>query len=104
MTVRKSRTARDAGLRRVGTVTKWIAGIAVGLTGFITVWEARAVHHAGATTPAVVRTPSASGSDDSGASASQPASPDEGSSSGLQVPDVAPLPTDRQPAATSGGS
>ena len=102
MTVRKSRTARDAGLRRVGTVTKWIAGFAVGLTGFITVWEVQSAHHVGATTPVVTQPPSTSG--ESGSSATQPAAPGLGSSGGLQAPDTTPSPTDRQPAATSGGT
>jgi hypothetical protein len=102
VTERKSRTARDAGLRRVGTITKWIAGVAVGLTGFITVWEVQSAHHVGATTPAVTQTPSTSRKSDP--SATQPAAPGPGSSSGLQAPDTAPHPTDRQPAATSGGS
>ena len=39
--MRKSRTTRDAGLRQVSTATKWLAGAAAVLTGFITVWEAR---------------------------------------------------------------
>jgi len=102
VTERKSGTARDAGLRRVRTVTKWIAGLAVGLTGFITVWEVQSAHHVGATTPAVTRPPStASGS---GSSATQPAAPGLGSSGVLQAPDAAPSPTERPPAATSGGT
>ena len=90
--MRKSRTARDTGLRQVSTATKWIAGAAAVLTGFLTVWEARSVHDANAT-PAVVQQPSTS----SGAS-------DPGYSGGLQAPDVAPAPSDRRPAASSGGS
>lgn len=106
--MRHSRSARDQGLRRVSTITKWIAGVAVGLTGLITVWEAQAVHHAGASTPAVVQTPSTSGGSESpgsgsGTSTVQPTSP-SGSDGTLQAPDTTPLPTDRQPAATSGGS
>lgn len=106
--MRHSRSARDQGLRRVSTITRWIAGVAVALTGLITVWEAQAVHHAGASTPAVVQTPSTSGPSPSsgagsGSNATVPTSP-SGSDGTLQAPDTTPLPTDRQPAATSGGS
>ena len=108
--MRKSRTARDAGLRTVGTATKWIAGSAVVLTGFLTVWEAHSVHDANAT-PAVAHQPAStsggSGSNRSGGSSSGAATPgtsDPGASSGLQAPASVPAPSDRQPAASSGGS
>jgi hypothetical protein len=112
--MRKSRTARDAGLRQVSTATKWIAGAAAVLTGFITVWEARSVNHAGATTPAtppatspaVVQPPSSPGGTDSGSSASPNSGNNSGGYSGgnLQAPDAAPTPSYQQPSAHSGGS
>lgn len=105
--MRKSRTARDAGLRQVSTATKWIAGAAAVLTGFLTVWEVHSTHDANAT-PAVVQQPSTSsggaGGSSSTPSVTDPGSSDSGSSSGLQAPDAAPVPSDRQPAASSGGS
>ena len=110
--MRTNRTTRDAGLRQVSTATKWIAGTAAVLTGFLTVWEARSVHDANAT-PTVVQQPSASSSGSSPSATdpgysdpgySDPGYSDPGYSGGIQAPDVAPTPSDRQPAASSGGS
>jgi len=103
-----NRTTRDAGLRQVSTATKWIAGAAALLTGVLTVWEARTVHHAGATPPTATtpstEAPAQNGGSD-GFQSPGPGYSDPGSSSGdLQAPDTAPAPTDRQPAASSGGS
>ena len=107
----KSRTTRDAGLRRVGTATKWIAGGAAILTGFITVWEARSVQHATASTRSVERLPATAGS--AGASSStdpgysDPGYSDPGYSDGsgnLQAPYSAPVPSQQPPVASSGGS
>ncbi len=99
--MRKSRTTRDAGLRQVSTATKWIAGAAAVLTGFITVWEARSVHDAAAT-PAVRQPAASSGS---GSSVTSPSATDPGfSGDDLQAPDTAPAPSYQQPAASSGGS
>ena len=103
--MRKSRTTRDAGLRQVSTATKWIAGAAAVLTGFITVWEARSVHSAAATPAA--RQPAAStgaGSVTTSPSYSDPGYSDPSYSGGLQAPESAPAPSDQQPAASSGGS
>jgi hypothetical protein len=97
---RKSRTERDAGLRQVSTATKWIAGLAAVLTGFITVWEARNVHHAGASTPTVVQQPASSGAADPGSSYSDPGYSD----GGVQPPVSAPVPSDQSSSASSGGS
>lgn len=98
---RKSRTARDTGLRQVKTATKLLAGAAAVLTGFFAVWEARSVHEASATTP----TPAATQSPSPSPSTAQPAPSDPGYSTGdLQAPDYAPAPSYQPPAASSGGS
>ncbi len=95
----KSRTARDTGLRHVSTATKWIAGGAAVLTGFLTVWEARSVQHAAASARTVVRQPSST--DDTGSSGySDPGYSDPGYSDGsgnLQAPDYAPAPSYQPP-------
>ncbi len=109
--MRKSRSTRDTGLRQVSTATKWIAGSAAVLTGFLTVWEARSVHSANAT-PAVVQQPATSGgspstgssSSGSGSTATDPTYSDPGYSGGLQAPESVPAPSDQQPSASSGGS
>jgi hypothetical protein len=93
--MRKSLTARDAGLRTASAATKWIAGAAAVLTGLLTVWEVHSSHDANAT-PAVVQQPSTP-------STTNPTVPDSGSSE-LQPPDVAPAPTEQPPAANSGAS
>jgi hypothetical protein len=101
---RTSRIARDQGLRQVNTATKWIAGGAAVLAGFLTFWEAQSVNHAGAsgTTPNTVGQPAVSGSDSSGYS--DPGYSDPYSNGDLQAPDYAPAPSDRGPVASSGGS
>jgi hypothetical protein len=100
---RKSRTARDTGLRQVKTATKLLAGAAAVLTGFFAVWEARSVHEASAATPTPAATQSPSPSPGSGTL--QPAPTDPGYSTGdLQAPDYAPAPSYQPPAASSGGS
>ncbi|MGZ4754105.1 MAG: hypothetical protein ACXWA9_04335 [Acidimicrobiia bacterium] len=93
------------GLRQVSTATKWLAGTAAVLTGLITVWEARSVSHAGASSPAVVQ-PSSSGSTDSGSSGYSDAGNSDGaySDGNVQAPDAAPAPSYDQPSARSGGS
>ncbi len=101
---RKSRTERDAGLRQVSTATKWIAGLAAVLTGFITVWEARNVHHAGASTPTVVQQPASSGAADPGSSSGSGYSDPGYSDGGVQPPVSAPAPSDQSSSASSGGS
>jgi hypothetical protein len=106
----KNRTTRDAGLRRVSTTTKWIAGGAAVLTGVLTVWEARSVQHATASNRSVEQSPSNTGSGSSTApdpSYSGPGYTDPGYSDGsgsLQVPDTAPAPSQQPPIASSGGS
>lgn len=102
----KSRTTRDAGFRHVSTLTKWIAGGAAVLTGLLTVWEARSVQHAAASTRTVVPAPSNTGGTGS-PSSSAPGYTDPGytdANGNLQAPDYAPVPSEQPPAATSGGS
>lgn len=89
---------REAGFRRVGAATKWLAAGAALLTGFFMAITARSTGHATAT-PATApgNTPAAPGTATVGPDA-VPADP------GLQVPDQIPLPTRQAPIASSGGT
>lgn len=97
LAARRAAAARDAGLARVGQVTRWaIAGI-VGLAGALALLAAQSFHGhtaSGATSTASgVATPAAAGSDAS-------TTP----SNNLQAPSQAPAETPVAPVVVSGGS
>ncbi len=80
---------RDAGLRRIGKVTRWLMAAALGLTGALALFAASAFHgHSVAASPSNAST------------ASQSAS----TSSGPQSPAQAPQPAVSAPVVVSGGS
>jgi hypothetical protein len=86
-------TARDAGLRRISTVTRWITAAAVGVSGALALLAAHAFHgrtisNASTSTPAPATQTSAPSS----------------SSSDLQQPTQAPVQTPAAPVVVSGGS
>lgn len=90
--------ARDAGLRRVRSTTKWIAAGAAGLTAVFTAFALPRPKHVPANTTAV---PSPSDS----SSATTP-SPDQGQGNdpGLQAPAQLPSQTSQAPLVQSGGT
>ena len=110
---RKSRAARDTGLRQVSVATKWLAGGAAVLAGFFAVWEARTRaprlgEHPDRRAPTreLWRGQTPIRATDPGYRTPGTQTPATTPSSGgnLQAPDYAPAPSDRQPAASSGGS
>ena len=101
---RRAVNARNNGLRRISSVTRWTLAGAVGLSGALALIAANAFH--GRT---IQNNPSSSSSQ-SGAAASQttPAqtTPAQGQTdqSGLQAPAQAPVQTPAPPVVVSGGS
>jgi hypothetical protein len=101
---RHSTHARDAGLRKVRTTTKWIAG---GAAGLVAVFTAFTLPHAksssattgnGTSTGATQGNGSGGSGDGSGLGNSQNADP------GFQTPDQPPSQSFQPPVARSGGS
>ena len=90
---RRAVMARDAGLRRISTVTRWLTAAAVGVSGGLALLAAHAFHGhtisnaSTATPPPVSRT-------------SAPSS----TSSDLQPPAQTPVQTPAAPVVVSGGS
>jgi hypothetical protein len=87
--------ARNAGLRRISSVTRWIAGAAVGLSGALAVIAAGSFHGHTAST-ASTQAPASQGA----AAAVPPAD----SASAIAPPASTPTPTAAPPVAVSGGS
>jgi hypothetical protein len=96
---RLSAGARDAGLRRVRSTTKWIAAGAAGLTAVFTVFTLPRPKH-------VSVTPTLNGVPSHGASSTTSPSQDQGQNSdpGLQAPPQAPSQTYQAPLVQSGGT
>ena len=94
---RRAVIARDAGLRRISTVTRWVIAAAVGLSGALALIAANAFHG---------RTISNSSSSQTPATQQQaPATPATPSvSQGPQAPQQAPAQTPAAPVVVSGGS
>ncbi len=87
--------ARDAGLRRISSATRWIAAGAVGLSGALAVIAADSFHGHTASA-AATQAP---------ASQSAPASVSPADSAGdIAPPTSTPTPTAAPPVAVSGGS
>lgn len=89
-------SARDAGLRRISRVTRWLTVAAVGLSGALALVASHAFHGR-----AVANSSSSSAPANAAASATEtaPASP-----GGVQPPAQAPTSTAAAPVAVSGGS
>jgi hypothetical protein len=88
----RSVLARDAGLRRISSATRWIAAGAVGLSGALAVIAADSFHGHAASTQAA-------------ASQSAPATvPPVNSGGNISAPASTPTPTAAPPVAVSGGS
>jgi hypothetical protein len=93
---RRAVIARDAGLRRISTVTRWVIAGAVGLSGALALIAANAFHG---------RTISNSSSSQTPATQQAPATPAIPSvSQGPQAPQQAPAQTPATPVVVSGGS
>lgn len=94
-------TARDAGLRLIARINRWMIAGAVALSGLISVAAARSFHgHTATNAGAATSQPSSSSSSSSGASGSS-------DGSGIQQPPQAPSSAPAQPApapVVSGGS
>lgn len=92
--------ARDAGLRRIWAVTRWVTAGVVVLTGALALIAAHAFH--GRT---ISNTPSSSRSSP-GTSSDSPAQTQPPASTGvpIQQPAQAPQPTQAPPVVASGGS
>jgi len=82
--------ARDAGLRRISSVTRWLALGVFGLSGLLALVASHAFH--GRTVPSTT------------APAAQVVSPAASSSGGLSPAASAPAPVQTQPVVVSGGS
>jgi hypothetical protein len=97
---RRAMMARDAGLRRIRAVTRWVAAGVVVLSGALALIAARAFH--GRT---ISNTPSSSSSSP-GTSSGSAAQTQPPASSGvpIQQPAQAPAPTQAPPVVASGGS
>jgi hypothetical protein len=89
--------ARDAGLRRIRAVTRWVAAGVVALSGALALIAADAFH--GHT---VSNTRSSSSSTSSGSQAQTQAPASTGDP--IQQPAQAPQPTQEAPVVSSGGS
>jgi hypothetical protein len=87
--MRRAVSARDAGLRRITAVTRWLVVGVVGLSGALALIASQAFH----------------GRTVSNASASSPAvQAPAANSEGLSPANVAPTPTPTAPVVVSGGS
>lgn len=96
---RLSPHARDAGLRKVRTTTKWIAGGAAGLVAVFTAFTLpRAKHSSATTSGAQSSVSSGDGSSSFGSGQGQSTDP------GFQTPGQAPSQSFQPPVAQSGGS
>ena len=92
---RRAVLARDAGLRRISTVTRWVIAGAVALSGALALIAANAFHG---------RTISNSSSSQTPVTQQAPATPSVSSSQGPQAPQQAPAQTPAAPVVVSGGS
>jgi hypothetical protein len=91
LVAQRSASMRDAGLRRIGDVTRWLMAATAGLIGALALVAAGAFHGHSVS----VTTPPAAA-----AGANQAAS----TSDGLQAPAQAPQPAVSAPVVVSGGS
>jgi hypothetical protein len=93
-------TARDAGLRLIARINRWMIAGAVALSGLISVAAARSFHGRTATPTGAATSQPSSSSSSSGSSSSS-------DGSGIQPPPQAPASAPAQPApapVVSGGS
>lgn len=97
---RRAVMARDAGLRRISSVTRRVVLAAIALSGGLAVTAANAFH--GHTI--VTGSSSTSSTQASSTSAQDPSLPTQPSSSDLGAPVQTPEPTTVQPVVVSGGS
>ncbi len=95
---RRAVLARDAGLRRISTVTRWVIAGAVGLSGALALIAANAFH--GRTLPS---TPS-SQTPVTQQAPTTTQTPSVSSAQGPQAPQQVPVQTPAQPVVVSGGS
>lgn len=84
--MQRSASARDAGLRRIGDVTRWLMAATAGLVGALALLAAGAFH--GHTVSSTPTSPAATAS----------------SANSLQAAEQAPQPAVSAPVAVSGGS
>lgn len=95
---RRAVLMRDAGLRRISTVTRWVIAGAVGLSGALALIAANAFHgrtlssSPSSQTPVTQQAPTA------------PQTPSVSSSQGPQAPQQVPAQTPAPPVVVSGGS
>lgn len=97
-TMRRAVQARDAGLRKISSVTRWVIAGAVGLSGALALIAANSFHG---------RTIQSSPSSQTPSSQQLPAStpaPSSTAAEAPQAPQQAPVQTPAQPAVVSGGS
>ncbi len=99
---RRAVLARDAGLRRISKITRWLVGGALGLSGALALLAANAFHGRTVTTPAHPTTPTSTAPATTTPSTTTPSTP--GPSSQIQPPTQAPAPTPAAPVVVSGGS
>jgi hypothetical protein len=100
---RLSTHARDAGLRKVRTTTKWIAGGAAGLVAVFTAFTLPRAKHPSATTADGAQSSVSQGSG-SGDGSSGIGTGSQNLDPGFQTPDQAPSRSFQPPLASSGGS
>lgn len=93
--IRRAVLARDAGLRRISAVTRWLIVGVVGLSGALALIASNAFHG---------RTISNTSAASSVSSPSSQVAPSAGSSGGLSPANVTPTPTPAAPVVVSGGS
>jgi hypothetical protein len=91
---RRAVMARDAGLRRISAVTRWLTAAAVALSGALALIAANAFH--GHTLSNTAQTTSQTGVGQTSTSST--------TSNGLQPPAQAPAATPAAPVVVSGGS
>lgn len=96
-----SRARRDDGLRRVSSVTRWVAGSAIVLGGVLTAVVAKALP--GKASAAAPSAPAVSGSDQGATSLDNP-STQSSSDGSLAPPPVLPEPSRGGGSVVSGGS
>ena len=98
---RRAVMARDAGLRRISSVTRRVILGAIALSGGLAVTAANAFH--GHTIPSGSSSSPSTASTQAASQAASQAAQSSGSS-GLSAPAQAPVPTPVQPVVVSGGS
>ena len=101
---RRAVLARDAGLRRISKITRWLVGGALGLSGALALLAANAFHGRTVTTPAHPTTPTSTAPATTTPSTTTPSTATPDPANHIQPPTQAPTPTPATPVVVSGGS